>query len=212
MAWLQDRHTPTSTFAFAALAEGGIIEPHRPSGWCGFLCSSVTDSQEAQRFGVQIYTEVKTVKLATLMFFALMAHSSGSVVQHGGVTFYYNQFEGRNLKCPGYKYEEATGPWLAVDIGLYESGATQCGDWYLIIFSDGSTMRARALDSGRLADASVWDTGLPFIADLPRYWRNGRVTATGTIINLSAVGRFRKNLSAERGVHARWKGDTNANR
>jgi len=108
-----------------------------------------------------------------------------------GITFYGGRYEGRNLACPGYRYEEATGPWLAVDVSWYQNGRARCGDWFLIEFSDGSTMRARALDSGYLADYRVWDTGLPFAADLPKYWRNGRVTATGRIWNLSAFLRQR---------------------
>lgn len=108
----------------------------------------------------------------------------------GGITFYYgDQFEGSNLKCPGYKYERETGPWLAVDISWYESGKVQCGDWFIIEFYDGSIMLARALDSGYLNSAEVWDTGLPFVADLPAYWRDGRETRTGRIINLSAMLR-----------------------
>ena len=95
--------------------------------------------------------------------------------QRGGITFYYGkQFEGSNLKCPGYRYERDTGPWLAVDIGEYESGRTRCGDWYLIRFYDGSRHFARALDSGYLADYNVWDTGLPFVADLPYYFRKAQ--------------------------------------
>ena len=114
-------------------------------------------------------------------------HSSHT--RHGGITYYYNQFEGRNLKCPGYQYERETGPWLAVDISQYESGKTLCGDWYLVLFYDGSIQSARALDSGYLSRYRVWDTNLPFVADLPRYWRDGRETRTGTIVNMSALLR-----------------------
>ncbi|NIP54897.1 MAG: hypothetical protein GWN61_17725 [candidate division Zixibacteria bacterium] len=108
----------------------------------------------------------------------------------GGITFYYGEpFEGSPLKCPGYRYEKKTGPWLAVDISWYESGKVQCGDWFLIEFYDGSRMFARALDSGYLNSADVWDTGLPFVADLPKYWRDGRETRTGKITNISAFFR-----------------------
>ena len=45
-------------------------------------------------------------------------------IKVGGGTFYYGEpFEGSNLKCPGYKYEEETGPWVALDI-------TDYGDWW----------------------------------------------------------------------------------
>lgn len=106
----------------------------------------------------------------------------------GGITFYYGDlFEGSNLACPGYKYEPETGPWLAVPVSWYESGKVECGDWFLIEFGDGSNMLARALDAGPIDEYNVWDTGLPFVADLPRYWRDGRATATGRVFNLTKV-------------------------
>jgi hypothetical protein len=41
-------------------------------------------------------------------------------VKVGGGTFYYGEpFEGSNLKCPPYKYEKSTGPWVALDIADY---------------------------------------------------------------------------------------------
>ena len=108
----------------------------------------------------------------------------------GGITYYYHDgFEGNNLKCPGYRYEPETGPWLALDISMYEEGLASCGDLFLVEFSDGSREVARALDSGRLAEYRCHDSGLPFVADLPSYWRNGRKTATGRILNLSALER-----------------------
>ena len=112
----------------------------------------------------------------------------------GGITFYYGEFEGRPLYCGG-TYDEETGPWLAVTVEWYESGLVECGDRFLILFSDGTQMVARARDAGHLSSYTVWDTGLPIIADLPRYWREGRETATGTIVNLSAISRA---LAAQR--------------
>ena len=107
----------------------------------------------------------------------------------GGITFYYGEhFEGRPLYC-GQVYEEETGPWLAVTVEWYESGLVECGDLCLITFRDGSQMYARARDAGYLSSYRVWDTGLPIVADLPKYWRNGRETATGSIVNLSALRR-----------------------
>ena len=114
----------------------------------------------------------------------------------GGITGYAGKYVGRPLACPGYRYEEATGPWLAVDTSWYQDGSARCGDWFLVTFSDGSTMLARALDSGYLADAPVWDTGLPMVADLPIYWRDGRETATGSVFNLSARARWQRDVLA----------------
>lgn len=109
--------------------------------------------------------------------------------QEGGITFYYGDvFEGQPLYCGGV-YAKETGPWLALDVGKYESGQARCGDQFLVEFADGSTMIAVARDAGHLADYTIFDSGLPFVADLPRYWRNGRPTATGRILNLSAALR-----------------------
>jgi len=110
----------------------------------------------------------------------------------GGLTWYGGpQFENKHLACPGYRYEKATGPWLAVDWRWYKTGRVRCGDVFVIEFYDGSRMVARALDAGRHADFTIWDTGLPFIADMPTYWRAGRETRTGTLRNMSAILRRR---------------------
>lgn len=108
----------------------------------------------------------------------------------GGITFYYGDLvEGQPLSCPGHTYAKETGPWLAVDTSWYADRRVLCGDLFLVTFADGSHMHARALDAGYLDEYTIWDTGLPFVADLPRYWRDGRPTATGRIINLSAIIR-----------------------
>ena len=112
----------------------------------------------------------------------------------GGVTFYpHEKFEGNGLKCPGYKYEPETGPWIAVDASWYRTGKVKCGDLFLVVFADGTQMYARALDSGHLDEHSVHDSGKPFVADCPDYWRNKRKTGTGWIINLDAIMRQRMN-------------------
>ena len=114
----------------------------------------------------------------------------------GGVTFYGGRYIGQNLACPGYRYERETGPWLALDTSWYTDGRARCGDWFLVTFSDGSTMLARALDSGYLDEYDVWDSGKPFVADLPIYWRAGRVTATGSVFNVSGRARWQRDIRA----------------
>lgn len=105
-----------------------------------------------------------------------------TLILTGGITFYGGeQFENSNLGCPGYKYERATGPWMAIDIGLMASDEVSCGDWFRVVFSDGTSLLVKALDTGRLSEYTVWDSGLPFVADLPYYLRDGRGTATGRI-------------------------------
>ncbi len=63
--------------------------------------------------------------------------------------------------------------WVAVDIGLYESGRVRCGDVIEVRFSDGVRLKALALDSGPLADYYIVDYGPSrlIIADIPDlYW------------------------------------------
>ena len=143
----------------------------------------------------------------TILSLALAAALNAPV--RGGVTYYYGSFEGKNLKCPGYRYEPETGPWVAVDISEYTSGATKCGDLIVIRWKNGETYLARALDSGYLdyrlwPDKSrpVWDTGLPIIADLPKYWRT-MPTETATMFNIS---RFLRDAHTER-ENGRRSGD-----
>jgi len=143
------------------------------------------------------------------MFETILLLALAASMARGGVTYYYGQFEGKNLKCPGYRYEPETGPWVAVDISEYTSGATRCGDTIIIIWDNGETLVARALDSGYLdyrlwPDKSrpVWDTGLPMIADLPRYWRT-MPTETATMINVS---RFLRNVRSTEEENGRRDG------
>ena len=93
-----------------------------------------------------------------------------------GITFY--DLEGQNLACGGV-YEEGT--WVAVPIEWMEDGYVNCGDTMHISFSDGRVVQAPIKDTGCLLHYPIWDTGLPFGADLPIYGRNGQTTATGKI-------------------------------
>lgn len=113
-------------------------------------------------------------------------------VLRGGITFYYGDaFEGQPLYCGG-RYSEDTGPWLALPVELYEQGLARCGDLIWVMGDQwDEPMIARALDAGYLSDYRIFDSGLPFVADLPRYWREGRPTCTGWLVNLSAIERAR---------------------
>lgn len=114
----------------------------------------------------------------------------------GGITFYHDGFEGKPLGCnwPNliYDCESWEGdPWVALPLELFHSGYFQCGDKIEITFHDGSKMYALALDMcpGCL-HFKERSSGLPFVADLPKCWRNGMVTSSGTIENLSAKQRY----------------------
>ena len=141
--------------------------------------------------------------MQTITTFALLMFSpqmAGDFVDVGGITFYYNEFEGRPLGCfwPSLIYDCDSWdrrPWAAFPIEWYESGYYQCGDLVRVTFYDGSTMLVSALDAcpGCL-HSSIHDTGLPFVADLPKCWRqrtDGTLikTATGSVENISAARR-----------------------
>jgi hypothetical protein len=78
--------------------------------------------------------------------------------------------------------------WVAVDVGLYESGRVRCGDEIQVRFSDGIVLYALALDSGPLADYYIVDYGpsRPIIADIPDiYWPydHQRTSSLGGVMN-----------------------------
>jgi hypothetical protein len=117
----------------------------------------------------------------------------------GGITFYYGeQFEGEPLYCGRYKGQKLTyncetmPAWGAFPYEWYKNGSFQCGDDVLVTFSDGTSTIVKAFDAcpGCLS-ARVWDTGRPFVADLPVCQREGRKTGTGTVFNLSAQQRLK---------------------
>ena len=120
-----------------------------------------------------------------------------TMVITGGVTFYYGEpFEGTPLAC-GYVYDcKETEPWGAFPIEWYEDGTFRCGDLVQVTFGSGRKIYVRAYDKcpGCLS-YSVWDTGYPFVVDLPRCLRDGEPTATGTIFNVS---RWRRENDTDR--------------
>ena len=140
---------------------------------------------------------------ATLLLTLTLLHPPRPIT--GGITGYAGRYVGRDLACTGYKYEPETGPWIALDVTWYEQGLAECGDWFLVTFSSGEQWYARALDSGYLDyriwpdSVPVWDSDdLPMVADVPGYyfWRAGRVTATGSVMNLSARARWQREIRA----------------
>lgn len=133
--------------------------------------------------------------MAEIMRLLLLLLAMSQAVARGGLTFYYGElFEGQPLYCGG-RYREAEGPWLALPVEWYQSGQAHCGD-LILVMGDGwaEPYLARAKDAGLLAHYQIHDSGLPFVADLPRYWRaqsdgSLRPTCTGWLINLSAIER-----------------------
>lgn len=115
----------------------------------------------------------------------------------GSITFYpTHRFEGNPLYCSHYdgqpySYDQETaekvGPWVALDVGLYESGVVRCGQELVIIFEDGSTLAVVALDAGRFSGYYVqsWPA-LPIVADVPEYWQSE--SRKGVVIWLTGNG------------------------
>lgn len=72
-------------------------------------------------------------------------------------TWYAGIYIGGPLYCGGM-YETDRAPWVAVDVGDYESGRVTCGDWLRI--TDGDTVvLAQAMDAGYLSRHYVEDYG-----------------------------------------------------
>lgn len=118
--------------------------------------------------------------------------------QAGVATWYATaQHEGNLLYCDyafpdrELRYDrptaEAMGPWVAVDVSLYLDGKMSCGDDLLLLFEDGTVMRAKALDAGRLASHFVRDFGpeVPILVDVPQYWSN--TTRSVVVLEVASV-------------------------
>lgn len=103
-----------------------------------------------------------------------------------GTATVYGPYDGSPLYCdrggePGSLgpmiYGRYEGPWVAIDVGLYESGWARCGDLLRITGPDGSggswELEARALDAGYLMAYQVLDwrgpdgRALPIVVDIP---------------------------------------------
>lgn len=112
----------------------------------------------------------------------------------GLLTWYGGQsepeFVGEYLYCSTgtqpLRYDEATKPWIAVDVSRYESGEVQCGDLLYVAFDDSPQWNffARAYDAGYLDDA---DLGI--IGDVPWHLAKFDGTARGKIVNVTAMER-----------------------
>lgn len=92
----------------------------------------------------------------------------------GVATVYGAFYAGQPLYCDDglgepLIYSESTVPWVAVDVGEYESGRIRCGDELWLRFGDGSELRALALDAGYLAGYYVEQWGSPIVVDIPEH-------------------------------------------
>jgi hypothetical protein len=86
--------------------------------------------------------------------------------------------------------EDARDPWVAVDVGLYESGQVRCGDELWVYFPDGEVLQAPALDAGHLAKYYVIDyPGLPIVVDVPGMFATFNGVSPVRVLNVSAAKR-----------------------
>lgn len=107
----------------------------------------------------------------------------------GGITGYF-WGHGTDLACPGYRYVcDETPPWAAFPSEWFESGEYRCGDVVLVSVGSEKSLLLRALDKCPgcwTFPGGVWDSGLPFVVDLPRLCPWGKIpTQTGIVTNLS---------------------------
>ena len=102
-------------------------------------------------------------------------------------TRYDEPYVGGPLYCGGTYTLEAE-PWVAVDVGLYESGAICCGD-VLLVTTPYGTIRARAIDSGPLLRYNVG--GQPILVDIPTHLAPfaPRLSSPVKVVNLSGLSR-----------------------
>jgi hypothetical protein len=93
-----------------------------------------------------------------------------------GVATYYSAdyYTGRPLYCnyqdSSLVYTETLEPWIALDVTLYQSGQVECGDQFLLTFTDGYTLTVSAWDAGLFNGHWVppWPE-LPIVIDLPQH-------------------------------------------
>jgi hypothetical protein len=108
--------------------------------------------------------------------------------EHWGRPLYCDQYDGVE-----HVFAWQAEAWVAVEVGLYESGAVRCGDWIMVAFQDGPVLKARALDAGYLARYCVeqWGCEKPIVADVPVYfWPYGEdLSRPGRMWNLSGLQR-----------------------
>lgn len=85
----------------------------------------------------------------------------------------------------GPLYGTMDEPWIALDVGEYESGRAHCGDRVAVMLDSGETFTARAMDAGYLAAHGI-------VADVPLRIDPPFVGMTeGTLYNLDAARRAR---------------------
>jgi len=97
-----------------------------------------------------------------------------------GITGYAGDFVGSGLACGG-TYTTTEQAWVAAPIEWMLGGWVSCGDRMEIVTRDGREIEARIMDTGCMLHYPVWDTGLPFGADLPRLLFPTFKTGTGQL-------------------------------
>lgn len=97
------------------------------------------------------------------------------------------------LYCDGWDtewhYDVGTEPWVALDVGLFESGLVPCGA-PVTVWGPGWSLRARALDAGRLAGHYVeeWGADRPIVVDVPEHLAPFEGMSAGGVIVIVGPG------------------------
>ena len=128
----------------------------------------------------------------------------GIATVYGGQHDPHVCYEGNPLYCdrPDDRHlytEDARDPWVAVDVGMYESGRVRCGDELWVYLPDGSVLVAQALDAGYLAAYRTRDyPNLPIVVDVPAMFAPFEGLSPVRVINRSAAGRLLEETAGRR--------------
>jgi len=111
-----------------------------------------------------------------------------------GIATYYTGPIGAPLYCDdgtGHLYDVDAAPWVSLSEKLYKTGWAECGDKMKVVFEDGTSLIALAMDAGPLHKYFLEENpGLPLLADVPQHlWPYDTMSAQVKLVNLTAVAR-----------------------
>ena len=113
---------------------------------------------------------------------------AGAATAYGGPAH-----AGKPLYCDrgnGLIFDQVTQPFVALDVGLYETGQVRCGDLIRVTFPSGEMLEAQALDAGYLDGYCVDDLHAWIVVDVPLQFAPFEgLSALATVRNLSAFRR-----------------------
>lgn len=116
-----------------------------------------------------------------------------------GIATYYTGPVGAPLYCDngsGYVYDSDAPPWVSLSEHLYESSWANCGDTVKILFEDGTSLVAIAMDAGPLQDYHLEESPeLPLLVDVPEHlWPRETMSAQVKVLNLTEIYKLFEGL------------------